>query len=90
MCQRSSTMKASLQAIKVLQLSKFFREVARQVVAGHVTVHLVRTVQMNRMAARLLEYTNAKDAHLHHLDTSQVSKFSRHRSSEMVFTQIPA
>ena len=38
--QHNSTTKENSQAIKVLQLSKFFREITRQVVAGDVTVHL--------------------------------------------------
>jgi hypothetical protein len=32
-------MKEDSQAIKVLQLSKFFREITGQVVAGYVAVH---------------------------------------------------
>lgn len=37
--QNNATMKEDSQAIEVLQLSKLFREITGQVVAGYVAVH---------------------------------------------------
>jgi hypothetical protein len=66
--QHNCTTTENSQAIKVLQLSKFFREITRQVVAGDVTVHL-KNSSGESYGCTLLEHIT-KDVHLHYLDTS--------------------